>query len=90
MLFNLLKKYKKDLITGPIFKLLEAIVTIVLPLIIASLIDNLDSLSGNSIILYGISLIVLVFFGLAVVVIAQYIGARVSQNFRERRKTCFI
>lgn len=60
MLFNILKKYKKDLIIGPIFKLLEAIVTIVLPLIIASLVDNLDSLDRNSFIIYGISLILLV------------------------------
>lgn len=81
MLFNLLKKYKKDLIIGPIVKLLEAIVTIVLPLIIASLIDNLDSLDTNSFIIYGISLLFLVFIGLVIVVIAQYIAARVSQSF---------
>ncbi len=84
------KKYKKDLIIGPIFKLLEAIVTIVLPLIIASLIDNLDSLDTNSFIIYGVSLLFLVFLGLIIVTIAQYIGARVSQSFgTDARETLF-
>lgn len=90
MLFNLLKKYKKDLIIGPVFKLLEAIVTIVLPLIIASIIDNLDSLDRNSFILYGIFLLILVFLGLVIVIIAQFIGARVSQSFsRDARYELF-
>ena len=39
-LFRYLKKYKKNLILGPLFKLFEAIIEIALPMMMAYLIDH--------------------------------------------------
>ena len=45
-LYPYLKKYKKHLILGPIFKLLEAIFELIVPYVMAQLIDK--GINGNN------------------------------------------
>ena len=80
-ILNYLKKYKLNLIFGPIFKLLEAIIEITLPIIIAFLIDNYNNYSTNELIYYLVFLLVLVVLGFVFASIAQYIAAKTSQGF---------
>ncbi len=39
-LFVYLKKYQKELVLGPLFKLIEAIFELIVPLIMAAIIDQ--------------------------------------------------
>ena len=80
-MLKFLSKYKKDLIIGPIFKLIEAIIEVFLPFIIAQIINNLSNTNTNTIIKYTGIMLVLIIIGLACAVIAQYIAAKTSQGF---------
>lgn len=80
-LFLYLKKYKLNLIIGPILKLLEAIIEISLPFIIAFFIDNYNNFSTDELKLYSIILALLVSFGFIFAGMAQYIAARTSQGY---------
>ena len=80
-MLKFLSKYKKDLIIGPIFKLIEAIIEVFLPFIIAQIIKNLSNNNTNTIIKYTGIMLVLIIIGLACAVIAQYIAAKASQGF---------
>lgn len=80
-LFLYLKKYKLNLIIGPILKLLEAIIEISLPIIIAFFIDNYNKFSIDELKLYSIILALLVSFGFIFAVMAQYIAAITSQGY---------
>lgn len=89
-LFAYLKKYKKNLIFGPIFKLLEAIIEIILPIIMAYLIDNYNELSNTQLIYYLFFLLFLVIIGFCFASIAQYIAAKTSQGYsKDLRKSLF-
>lgn len=80
-LLKYLKKYKINLVFGPILKLLEAIIEVLLPIIIAYFIDNYKNFSSNELIYYSIGLIVLVAVGLIFACSAQYIAAITSQGY---------
>ena len=80
-MLKFLSKYKKDLIIGPIFKLIEAIIEVFLPFIIAQIINNLSNTNTNTIIKYTGIMLILIIIGLACAVIAQYIAAKTSQGF---------
>ena len=80
-MLKFLSKYKKDLIIGPIFKLIEAIIEVFLPFIIAQIINNLSNTNTNTIIKYTGIMLILIIIGLACAVIAQYIAAKTSQVF---------
>jgi len=80
-MLKFLSKYKKDLIIGPIFKLIEAIIEVFLPFIIAQIINNLSNTNTNIIIKYTGIMLILIIIGLACAVIAQYIAAKTSQGF---------
>lgn len=80
-LLKYLKKYKLNLIFGPIFKLLEAIIEVLLPIIIAYFIDNYNNFSSNELIYYSIGLIILVAVGPIFACSAQYIAAITSQGY---------
>ena len=64
ILLKYLKPYKSNLIIGPFFKLLESIIEILLPIIIAFFIDNYNSFSSGILILYSILLSFLAILGL--------------------------
>ena len=80
-LLKYLKKYKINLVVGPILKLLEAIIEVLLPIIIAYFIDNYQHFSTSELMKYSVLLIVLVTFGLAFACTAQYIAAITSQGY---------
>ena len=89
-LFTYLKKYKKNLVFGPIFKLLEAIIEITLPIIMAYLIDNYNEFSNTQLVYYLFFLLVLVIIGFTFAGIAQYIAAKTSQGYSKdlRKSLC--
>ncbi len=80
-LLKYLKKYKLNLVFGPILKLLEAIIEVLLPIIIAYFIDNYNYFSSNGLLYYSIRLLVLVTVGLIFACSAQYIAAITSQGY---------
>lgn len=80
-LLKYLKNYKLNLILGPTFKLLEAIIEVLLPIIIAFFIDNYKSFSSNDILKYSLFLVAFVILGLIFACTAQYISAITSQGY---------
>ena len=78
-LLSYLKQYKKEAILGPIFKLIEAIFDLAVPIIFASVIDNgILKSDNNYIIKMTIVLVILALFGIIVALIAQYFAAKAS------------
>lgn len=84
-MFQLLKyakKYRKQIIIGPIFKFLEAVFELVLPLFMASLIDD-GIATGNrqTVIEMTLWMVVMSVVGLACAMICQYYASIASQGF---------
>lgn len=81
-LFVYLKAYIKECILGPLFKLLEAAFDLIVPLVIAKIIDNGIAMNDS---LYVVKmcgiLIFLGFAGLAFSVTAQYFAAKAAVGF---------
>lgn len=81
-LFSYTKHYKKELILGPLFKLLEAIFELLLPLLMARLID-VGLTQGHT--TYAFKMALLMFFmtllGLVSVLVCQYYASVASQGF---------
>ena len=80
-IFGYLKRYKKESVLGPLFKLFEATLELIVPLVIASIID--DGISkgadGRSYVIKMCLLLVLLgAAGLAFSVTAQYYAAKAS------------
>lgn len=81
-LVKYLKKYKKNVILGPIFKLTEAVFELIVPLVMAQIIDvgiaNKDSgyiwKMGGVLVLLGVC-------GLGFALICQYVASVASQGF---------
>lgn len=76
-----LKPYKKELIFGPLFKLLEAIIEISLPIIIAKIIDNNKNFTFNQIIFYMICMLIFILIGFISASISQYFAAKASKGY---------
>ena len=87
-LTGFLKGYIKESILGPLFKLLEATLELIVPLVIASLIDNGINAAGGAdkghIVRMCIILVVLGAVGLAFSVTAQYFAAAASCGFTSK------
>ena len=75
-----LSSYKKELFFGPILKLIEAIIEVGFPYIIANIINNLENTNTSLIIKYTIIMIIMVIVGLVCAISAQYIAAKTSQG----------
>ena len=80
-LLKYLKNYKLNLIIGPILKLSEAVIEVLLPIIIAFFIDNYENFSTKDLIYFSLGLIILVALGLLFACSAQYIAAKTSQGY---------
>lgn len=80
--FSYAKKYKKQLILGPAFKLMEAIFELTLPLFMAYLIDS-GIREQNISVVYAATLYMLALsiLGLLCVLVCQYYAAVASQGF---------
>jgi len=77
-----LKKYKKECILAPLFKMLEAGFDLLVPLVVASIIDRgiVAGSAGHVWRMCGV-LVALALVGLAAAVVAQYFAARAATGF---------
>lgn len=77
-----LKHYKKEVILGPIFKLTEAVLELIAPLIMASIIDiGIKNTDQDYIFRMGGLMILIAAIGLVCALICQYFAAKASQGF---------
>lgn len=76
-----LKDYKKECIVGPLCKLFEAILELLVPLVMASIINNGVS-KGNSTYVYvmGGVMVLLAIVGFSSAMVCQYFASRASQG----------
>lgn len=80
-LFKFLSPYKKLLVAGPVFKLLEAILELMLPLLMAKIIDNGVAAGDRSYILkVGGIMLLTALVGTGCALICQYSASLVSQG----------
>ncbi len=86
-----LKNYKKEAFFAPFFKLVEAVFELIVPLIIADIIDAVSSGAGKQyIIKKGMHLILLAVLGLMVSITAQFFAARAAVGVSgELRRSLF-
>lgn len=81
-LLKYLKNYKKELIFGPFFKLLEAIFELIVPVVMAKIIDNGIERNDSSYIFKMSGLIVLLgVCGLTFALTCQYLAAKCAYGF---------
>ena len=77
-----LREYKKECIVGPIFKLTEAILELILPTIMALIINNgVIERDVQYVIKMGMVMIGMTILGYGSALICQYYAARASQGF---------
>lgn len=77
-----LKDYKKEAITAPLFKMLEAFLDLLVPLVMAAIIDQGIAANDRPYILrMGLLLVFLGFVGLTFSITAQYFAAKASVFF---------
>lgn len=78
-LLKYFKDYKKEAILGPIFKLLEAVFDLIVPIIVSLIIDNGILKSDNKyVIKMCLLLVALAIIGIVIAIIAQYFAAKAS------------
>lgn len=76
-LFSYLKDYRKESILGPLFKLLEAFFELIVPLVVAAIIDTgIGQGNRGYIVRMCLALVALGLIGLLCSVTAQYFAAR--------------
>jgi ABC-type multidrug transport system fused ATPase/permease subunit len=82
-----MKKYRKECIFGPLFKLLEAFLELFVPLIIASIIDK-GITNGDKAYVMKMCAVLIVFgiVGLSFSITAQYFAAKASVGFVKNLK----
>ncbi|QUL52552.1 ABC transporter ATP-binding protein [Paenibacillus tritici] len=77
-----LKPYKKEVTIGPIFKLLEAILELLLPTIVALIINNgIGKQDSAYVYRMGSLMVLMAFLGFGCSMVCQYYAARASQGF---------
>lgn len=89
-MLKILKLYKKEMIFGPIFKLIEAGIEISLPIIIAQLIDKYKELTNKQILAYILYLTMTIIIGFICASISQYLAAKTSQGYGRRLREMVI
>ena len=77
-----LKKYRKECIIGPIFKFMEAIFELLLPTIMALIINRgVDKHDSGYVLHMGGLMVLMALLGYGCALICQYMAARASQGF---------
>ena len=77
-----LKDYKVESVLAPLFKFLEAAFELLVPLVIAKIIDiGIGNKDSNYIIKMGILLVTLAVIGLTSAIVAQYFSAKAATGF---------
>ncbi|MDE5966004.1 MAG: ABC transporter ATP-binding protein/permease [Lachnospiraceae bacterium] len=80
-----LKNYKKESVLGPLFKLLEAFFDLMVPLVMASIIDTgIENDDMPYVVKLSLVLVALAVIGLICSVTAQYFSARAAVGFATR------
>ena len=87
-----LKKYRKECVLAPLFKLFEACFELIVPLLIANIIDNgIGEVTGspNKSVIYSMTLLMVAFgvVGLLCAVVAQYFAAKAAVGFSTSLKS---
>jgi ABC transporter related protein len=81
-LVRYLKDYKIESVLAPLFKFLEAAFELLVPLVIAKIIDiGIGNKNSNYIIKMGILLVALAVIGLISAIVAQYFSAKAATGF---------
>ena len=81
-LFPYLKPYKKQFILGPLFKLIEAVFELVIPMVLALLIDQgVKQNDVKAVVLYGILILGIATIGACSAYVCQYFASLASQGF---------
>ena len=81
-LLKYLKSYKKECVLGPLFKMFEATLELLVPLVIAAIIDRgIEDNSPGFVIKASVFLLLLGAIGLGFSVTAQYFSAKASVGF---------
>ena len=84
-LLRFLKGYEKECILGPLFKLLEASFELLIPLVVASIVDRgIGNADNGYVMKMCIVMITLGIIGLAMAVCAQYFSAVAAVGFSTR------
>ena len=84
-LFSYLKDYRKESILGPLFKLLEAFFELIVPLVVAAIIDTgIGQGDLGYIVRMCLVLVALGLIGLLCSVTAQYFAAKASVGFTKK------
>lgn len=82
VLFPYMKSYKKQFVIGPICKLIEAILELLLPTFMAYMInDGILQKDQHTILFYGIMMFIMVIVGFIFAMVCQYEAAVASQGF---------
>ena len=77
-----LKDYKKECIIGPLCKLFEAILELIVPLVMADIIDNGVTNGDKGYVLrMGLVMVALAAAGLLSALVCQYFASKASQGF---------
>lgn len=77
-----IKDFKKECILGPLFKLLEAMFDLIVPLVTAAIIDcGIANQDKGYIMQYGAILVLLAIVGLTCSITAQYFAAKAAVGF---------
>lgn len=75
-------RYRRDILLGQSFKLVEAVLELFLPLVMAQLIDEGVKLGDKSVVYTrGALMLLIAFVGLATALVCQVVASRASQNF---------
>lgn len=94
-IFKFMKKYRVQAVLGPLFKLFEASLELLVPIVVAYIIDNginTETPTGNTgiIIKYSAVLVLLAAVGLAFSVTAQYFSARAAVGCASKMRCCLF
>jgi len=86
-----LRGYERESVLGPLFKLIEATLELIVPLIIAYIIDHgIKGGSAATVVKYSLILLLLGAVGLAFSVTAQYFCAKASVGFATRVRSALF
>lgn len=81
-IFKSIRAYRKEVTLGPVFKLLEAICELMVPLVMADLIDNgIASADMGFIVRRSVMLLSLALVGAGFAIVCQYYAARAASGF---------
>lgn len=81
-LISFLKPYRVRLVVGPFFKLTEAVLELLIPTLMAMLIDNgVNAANQSYVVKMGVIMLAIATFGVASALICQYNASFASQGF---------